>query len=199
MANATTTAVSVPPFGVEADGLRNNDLLLQSIPNGRLRSAISASKGTVVNTQCPENTPVIPEGQAMFLGALPPIPGMQIHVNPQDGRYKIVDPIHGNKTFCKRLEKALEAKNVVFRDLDGVPTKDGTLDEDSMKTLCRELIWLLDAREAKLVKGPRPSIEDVDEMPGRYLLNPGSRIPTGQPRYEDELSTYVADLRRVGG
>lgn len=198
MAKAATT-ISVPPFGVEADGLRNNDLMLQAIPGCRLRSAVSPSKGTVVNIQDPENSPVIPEGQAMFLGSLPPIPGMQIHVNPAENKYKIVDPLHGDKAFCKRLQAALTAKGVIVQDLDGVPPKEGTLDPHRTKTLCRELLWLLDAGEAKLLKGPRPDIEDIDEMPGRYLLNPGSRVPTGQPMFEDQFEEYRSNLQKVGG
>ncbi len=193
------TAISVPPFGVEIDTPRNGDVLLQSIPGNRLRGAVNPSKGTVINTQDRDNSPVIPEGQAMFLGSIPPIPGMQIHVNPAEGRYKVIDPIHGDKTFCKRLEKALMAKNVVMNDLDGVPPNEGTLDEDRMKTLCRELLQLIETDYARLIKGPKPDLEDIDEMPGRYLLNPGSRVPTGQPRYEDELNDYVANLRKVGG
>jgi hypothetical protein len=195
----TKTAVLVPPFGVEIDTPRNGDVLLQSIPGSRLRGAINPTKGTIVNPQDRDNTPVIPEGQAMFLGSIPPVPGVQVHVDPAGGRYKIIDPIHGDKAFCKRLEKALTAKNAVVSELDGSPPKEGTLDEDRMKTLCRELLWLLDTNYAKLVKGPRPDIEDIDEMPGRYLLNPGSRVPTGQPRYEDEVDEYTANLRKVGG
>lgn len=191
-------AMIVPPFGIEIDHPRNCDVMLQTIPNCRLRGAVSASKGTVVNTQDPDNSPVIPEGQAMFLGGLPPIPGMQIHVNPAECRYKIIDPIHGNDAFCKRLEKALASKNVVFNDLAGVPPREDTLDEHRMKTLCRELIQIMESGWAKLVKGPKPSVEDVDEMPGRYLLNPGSRVPSGQPMYEDEYDEYVAGLRKVG-
>jgi len=194
-----TAKISVPAFGVEADGPRNNDLLIQSIPGCRVRSAINASKGTVVNRQDRENSPVIPKGQATFLGGLPPIPGMQIHVNPAQGKVKIVDPLHGDDAFCKRLEKSLAAAGTVIKELSGVPPREDTLDEHRMKTLCRELLAMMDAGEAKLIKGPKPDIEDIDEMPGRYLLNPGSQVPTGQPRFEDQLEEYVENLRKVGG
>ena len=190
--------VVVPPFGVEIDHPRNCDVMLQSIPNCRLRGAVSASKGTIVNKQDEDNTPVIPEGQAIFLGALPPIPGMQIHVNPAELRYKIIDPIHGNDAFCKRLEKALLGKGVVIKDLKGVPPKESDLDEHRMKTLCRELLHIMEINHGRLVKGPRPSIEDVDELPGRYLLNPGSRVPSGLPQYEDQYDEYIGGLRKVG-
>jgi len=194
------TQMIVPPFTVEADHPRNSDLLLQSIVNCRLRSAISASKGTIVNKQDPDNSPVTPEGQSAFLGAIPPVPGMQIQVDPANLTYKIVDPIHGNEEFCRKLRTALKNKGMVVGEkIDGVKPQEGMLDVHRMKTLCRELIWLMDAGEAKLVKGPKPDKEDVDELPGRYLLNPGSRVPNSQPVFEDQYEDYVNNLQKVGG
>jgi hypothetical protein len=200
MSETKKEMISIPPFGIEADHPRNSDLLIQSIPNCRLRSAIVASKGTIVNKKDPDNSPVIPEDQARFLGSIPPMPGMQLHVNPAKLSYKIVDPMHGNKTMCKRLQAALREKGMaVSGELDGVPPQEGTLDVHRMKTLCREMLWLLNAGEAKMAGGPKPSIEDIDEMSGRYLLNPGSRIPNGQPLFEDQYDNYVEGLQKVGG
>jgi hypothetical protein len=194
-----TKTMTVPPFGVEADHPRNSDLLLQCIPGMRLRSAISASKGTVRNTQDPDNAPVIPEGQSIGLGSFGQIPGMQIHVNPAKLTYVVQDPMHGDERLCERVVRAMKQRGMaVANKINGVSPQEGKLDEHRMKTLCRELIWLLDAGEARMVKGPKPDLEDVDEMPGRYLLNPGSRIPNSQPTFEDEMPDWVNNLQKVG-
>jgi len=193
-----TTAVSVAPFGIEADHPRNCDLLLQAIPGARLRSAISASR-TVIDVKTGE--PRIPQDQARHLGQLPPIPGMQIHVNPAKLSYVIMDPLAEDEELCERIRKAMDASRAfrVGNRLRGVPTQTGTLDPHRMKTLVRELVWLVTGGEARVVKGALPRMEDVEELPGKYLLDPGSRIRTSRPIYEEDLEPWWAKLTSTGG
>jgi len=186
------------PFGIEADHPRNGDLLLQSIPNCRLRSAIKASRTTIVNKQSEDH--VIPKDQARHLGALPPIPGMELHVNPTNLSYVIVDPLYENKKLCDRIQSAMQAdERSIGRKLRGLPPQEGTLDVHRMKTLCREIFYLLDANEVKLKKGIKPSTESIDRLPGHYLLNPGSQVPNNQPLFEKDLPGYVENMQKTGG
>jgi len=192
------TTTTVAPFGVEADEQRNSDIMLQAIPGMRLRSAISASR-TVKDVKTGEVR--IPLDQSRHLGQLPPIPGMQIHVNPAKCSYTVVDPLSDDEEMCERIRKALDSSRAfrVGTKLRGVPTQTGTLDVHRMKTLVRELVWFVEAGDARVVKGAAPKMEDVDGLPGKYLLNPGSRIRNSQPQYEEDMEKWVERLTATGG
>ena len=187
----------VAPFGIEADHPRNCDLLIQSVPGLRLRGAISSTKSV---TDVKTGQQMVPRDQAAALGALPAIPGMQIHVNPAKRTYKVIDPLHGNKDLCARIRRAMALNGVrVTETLDGAPPQEGVLDQHRMKSLVREMHDLLLNNEAKIVQGPHPSRDDIEDLPGKFLLNPGSRIPNGQPVYEKDLQGWVDSLNRSGG
>ena len=188
---------TVAPFGVEADTPRNSDILLQSIPGCRLRGTISATKSV---TDFATGELRVPIDQVRCLGLLPTLPGQQIHANPAKLTYQIVDPMFEDEALCERLRKAMQSAGFNVADkLTGVPLQRGTLDVHRMKTLCRELLWLVEAGEAKLVKGVLPKMEDVEVLPGNYLLNPGSQIPNQQPRFERDWDKWLENLTRSGG
>lgn len=189
------------PFTIEADHPRNSDLLIQSIPNCRLRSAIASAKGTIVNMQDPDNIPVIPKDQSRHLGSLPLIPGMRLSVNPKKKTYTISDPLHEDEKLCKQIERALESDDrpVRMSSVRGVPPMEGTLDEHRMKTLIRELFHIVKTGEARVVKGNLPDIQSIDELQGKFLLNPGSRVHNNQPQFEEDLPDYINNLSRTGG
>lgn len=191
-------AVSVLPFGIEIDHPRNSDVLLQCIPGTRLRSAISGTKGAV-NARTGET--VVPRDQTIHLGSFPQTPGMQVHVNPGELTYAIIDPMHGDEKLCDRVRKFLkDARGYsVSERFDGVPPQNGKLDVHQMKSLCRELLWLVQSGEAKKAKGSIPDLEDINELPGHFLLNPGSRVGNTQPRYEKDWDEWVDRLSRSGG
>jgi len=132
---------------------------------------------------------------------LPVIPGMQLTVYPEKCSYRIYDPLTDDEDMCDRIQKVMDDRGV-FRSsskLRGVPTRTGTLDQHRFKSLCRELLWLLDANHAKMVKGVQPTMEDVGELPGDYLLNPGSQVNNTQPRFEREWDAWYSRLVQSGG
>jgi hypothetical protein len=189
---------AVGPFGVEADHRRNSDLLLQGIPGVRLRSCIRGDKPVWSKIR---KRFVIPPDQAAHLGQFPPMPGMQVHVNPAKLTYAITDPLHDDDKLCEQIKQSLDQTGP-FRSLsrlEGVEDKRGTLDKDRMKTLVRELVRIVGDGDAKVVKGELPSMEDVDRMPGKYLLNPGSKLHNGQPRYEEDFEGWCDRLQKAGG
>jgi hypothetical protein len=189
----------VAPFAVAADHPRNCDLLLQSVPNCRLRSSISASKPTKSRRT---GEMVIPPDQAAYLGQFPPIPGMQIHVNPGSLSYAVVDPLADDDDLCDRITKAMNATGGPIRvdsKVRGVPTLKGKLDVHRMKTLVRELVWIVQSGEGKVVKGALPEMKDVERLPGNFMLNPGSQVPNQQPVYECDYDEWLQRLTRSGG
>lgn len=192
---------TIPPFTIEADHPRNCDLLLQSVPNCRLRSAIKASRTTLKNIASEDNTPVIPKDQARHLGSLPPIPGMRLMVNSAKLTYEVTDPLHEDKGLCDKIQAAMRSDDRPYLSggVKGVPSQAGILDIHRMKTLCREIIHLLEAKHVVIRKGMPPKLDDVTELPGKFLLNPGSRVPNSQPTFEEDLSEYVDNLQKTGG
>ena len=190
MAVATATAVGLPSFTVEANHRRNQDILIQALPERtRLRTAIRPDR-TTKNVK--RDLYVVPKDQAIHLGGLPPVPGMQIHVNPRKLTYTITDPLHENEKICTQIEQHLKADGRPYGSkVGGVPPKEGTLDKDRMKCLVREIVHWVEQGHMNLVKGVLPDMDMVDAMDGEYLTNPGSRIPNAQPRYEKDMAEWV--------
>jgi len=192
-------SASVPPFGIKADHPRNCDLAIQGIPGCRLRSRIIASRTATVNSRGEDRDQVIPPDQSRHLGILPEIPGIELHVNPGKCTYTITDPLRGDKKVLARIKRGLEQDERPFRgvNFEGVPTQEGKLDKHRMKTLCRELFNLLEVEHVAMAKGPKPSMEDIDELDGKYLLNPGATIPNSQPMFEEDMPDYNAKVNEV--
>ncbi len=194
---------SVPAWGIEADHPRNSDLALQSVTGLRLRSAINASR-TVKDSRTGEE--LVPIDQASGLGRLPAIPGMQLHVNPGQGTYVVIDPLYEDQELCSRIQRRIEQLRgtSMGATLRGVPPIKGRVgeagfDEHRMKTLCREMYWLVTSGEARVIKGPLPDLEDIEDLPGHFLLNPGSRVANTQPRFEKDWAAWMDNLVRSGG
>lgn len=187
---------TIPAFGIEADGPRNEDLIVQCIPGLRLRGAISAGKSSKNAKSGAER--VNPD-QAAGLGALPAVPGMQLHVDPAKLSYAVIDPINHDEEMkhilglrFKEMGRFQDADNLRLpKDLTG-----NVRDVDLMKTLCREMVNAVRAGYARFCKGPVITLEDVDDMPGDYLLNPGAMTMTTQPKYEKDLEKFAQELNR---
>ena len=185
---------TVQPFSVQADHHNNSDLLLQAIPGCRLRSTISAAR-IVTDHRTGESR--IPADRAEHLGRLPtPIPGQIIAVDPKNKTYEITDPLNENKDLCERLKSAINRNRSIHvaGTLRGVPTKRGTLDAHRTKTLCRELFQIVESGDAQVVKGPDPTMQQIDELDGKYLLNPGSQVRNSQPRFEEDFEPWADRL-----
>ncbi len=185
-------AMILAPFGVEIDHPRNCDVVIQSIPGCRMRGRIKPITSTVQGTVM---TPLL-QGHAM-----PEVPGMQIHVNPAQCTYKIVDPLIDDDAAQQRLVNYLKATQGVSSDfkIRGVPEMKGELDIHRMKTLCRELYRMIAEGHARIVRGPSPNMDDIEDMPGKFLLNPGSRVANSQPAYEEDFPDWKTQLDMRGG
>ena len=186
------------PFTVEIATKRNCDVVLQSIPGQRMRGAIDGRNGVIDPKTGDES---VPTDQAIDMAGFPKTPGQQIKVMPEKRAYTILDPMHGDEELCVRVKRFLEKKRGMSTGdkLDGLPPQHGKLDEHRMKTLCRELLQIVEAGEGKFVDGPEPKLETIEAMPGSFLLQPGLVTPMNMPRYEGECDDYVANLRRTGG
>lgn len=198
----TRTRYSVLPFTVEIDLPRNGHLVIQSIPGrASLRSRFDATKTTAFGGNSErKDDQVIPMTQIANFGTHPAMPGQRIHVDPEKGEYVISDPMRDNKELLSKFARWLDTQNVIGNnERNGFPTVKGHLDIDWMKTLCRELYHVIKNKDGRLVEGPSFDLDDVDSLPGDYLLNPGSTIRTSQPKYEKQLESWERQLNQVGG
>lgn len=204
MSEQATTAAAQPkivrmkPFGIEADHPRNCDLMIQAIPGCRLRGAVKANRAV---KDFKTGHSMIPVDQSRHLATFPEVPGMQLHINPSACTFKIFDPLEADEETLERLRRSI-VQNTPFRSdskLKGVKAVDGTLDVHRMKTLVREIIGIVEAGEAKVVLGTLPDMDDVNALPGNFLLNPGSRVPNQQPVFEKDYDGWLEQLTRSGG
>jgi hypothetical protein len=190
---------TVASFAIEADHPRNCDLLIQNIP-GRLRLRSRVLSSRTIET---ETGPAVPRDQVSSLAGLPDVPGMVIAVKPSDCTVLIQDPLNDAEHESTRARLLAFLKNANMfngESIKGVEERQETLTKHQMKTLCREMFWLLDAGEARIYKGtPAPEMSDIEAMPGEFLLNPGATIPNSQPRYEKDYEEWVDSLGRLGG
>jgi len=203
MPEATMTPEADPiytdvlPWAIEIDHPTNSDVILQCIPGARLRTAINPHKG-VMNRRL--GYPVVPVDQAIGLAGFPQTPGMQVHLDVDRCEYKIIDPLYNNEVLLKQVQNFMANKHHMQRigKLNGAAPITGKLDPHQIKSLCREMWHLVQAKEAKVVQGKMPSLNDIDGLRGHYLLNPGSIVPNTQPRYEKDLPNFVLGLNSQG-
>ena len=186
----------IPPFTVEADHPRNCDLLIQAIPGCRLRGSVDGSRHTIDSATGDTRVPI---DQARALASFPRTPGMHLSVNPRQGTYRISDPLFQNEQMLNRIQQHLKESGRGIVQVRGVAPTDGKLDRDRMKTLCREMVHLLELGHMKLVAGAKPDLDEIDELPGQFLLNPGSTVQNTQPRYETDYEEWVTKLAQGGG
>ena len=190
MPTATQKATIIQSFGVQADHPRSSDLIIQSIPGCRLRSTLSANKPGVR----------IPSDQARLFAILPVVPGMELHINPAKLSYVVNDPLYDDEDTCDRIRQAVnQLRGVKIEKINGAAPLKGKLDVHRMKTLCREMIWWHDEDAVKVVKGIMPTLEDVEQLPGNFMLNPGSQVMNSQPTFEKDFSAWYEQLTRSGG
>lgn len=190
-------SVGMSAFVIEADHPRNRTLLIKSLPNMKLRSAFSAHKPHVDSRS---GTHHIPLSQVQS-STLPQTPGMQLAVHPNRRTWQSYDPLSDDPELMAQVNGGgtMMTSGMQQFNMRAVPSRQGTLGVDEFKSLVREMVDLLEAGEAKVVNGVAPSREQVDALPGRYLLNPGNLVRSTQPRYEEDFEGWVAELGRVGG
>ena len=195
--------VSVMPFCIEAKHPQNCDVAIQSL-GLVLRGAVSASV-EIFDKQW--NDEDFEEGKstrpaaARLIDGVGELPGMQLQVDPAGCRWKVIDPLYKNEKRLTQIKKAMKraAGMSVSDNLSGVPPKEGSVDVHTMKTLCRELLCFIMSGEIKVIKGPVPSLEDVEELPGHFLLNASNMMGWHQPRFEKDYAAWVDRMSQISG
>lgn len=196
------------PFVFEADQKHNGDLLIRSMNNLRLRGRIAHGR-TVVDIKTQE---LMEKAQSRSTANMPEVPGQQLRVDPESCTVEIYDPLTEDPDKCMRIERRLKDQRGMDdkSKLQGIPTREEHLTTHQMKTLCRELYWFVKDKDGRILQGDditegretrgvtgSPSTKAIDNLPGNYLLNPGSTIPNGQPQFEKDFPEYQDRLNRI--
>ena len=189
--------IAVPPWGIEIAMENSGDKLVNSIPGLRLRGRIDKSRMRTGK----DGETFMPTDQAIEQASLPMIPGQKLIVNPAECTYVVVDPLEDDEALCDRIRKFMNNRSVFRTDekIRGVPRKQGKLDVDRMKTLCREMAHMVNVGHAIVVKGSQPDDSAIEALPGRFLHDPGRRVQNTQPDYEDDYADWVQSLRSAKG
>jgi len=182
----------VAPFEIEAKHPRNCDLAIQCVPGLKLRSAVSQTTKTV---QGGVRTPTLDNKSP------PKLPGMRLFVDPENLIYRVSDPLRDDESLRDSIGRWIKETTGSRSESrpNGVPTKNGELDEHKAKSLCREMYNLLKEGEAVITDGLMPELDDIEDLPGKFLLNPGLRTHTTQPRFEEDWDAWLTQLTKAGG
>lgn len=202
----TEKTASVMPFAIEARTPRNQDLMIQCLGGMKLRGAVSATvevfdhTWTDLDADSEDGERLTMPTPAKVIPGVGDLPGEQLYVNPVTGEWKTFDPLYKKEAVLDRIRRAIKNRGGVANvgeRLRGIKARSGRVDADTMKTLCRELLCFIEAKEARVVKGICPDRDDVDELPGRYLLNWSNRSKWHQPRYEDQVDRWTEKLNQL--
>lgn len=177
---------TIAPFAIEVDNQQNSDHSIASIPGCKLRGCIS-------------HRPKMGADYARGMATCPEIPGVHLQINPEQCKWRIEDPIYGDRSLCDEIRTHLSTHSGTrIHQVDGIEPTEGSIDVHRMKTLCREVFHMIERGACRVVKGPTPKMEDIDNLPGYYLANPGSRTQWNMPVYEKDIPAWQAALSRGG-
>lgn len=179
--------LNLPPFIVELGDDSNRTISLDTM-RLRLRGDFSLSK---LHKRKQGGRDV---GQIMQ--QMPDIPGMRIMVDYHAQKCRIFDPLETPeyKDVLVRVNQVAQEATAVkqsggkFTPVEAVEHK---LDKDKMKTLCLELVRLVEDKQARVVAGELPTEEQLAAMPGRKLFDPWNNSPR-KPKYEDDAEAFYA-------
>lgn len=121
------------------------------------------------------------------LGKFPDIPGLQITIDPVRKTAVVEDPLsHWSPQEMDALNQAASAipgfARVKFK-IEPSDVRDKMSDND-VKTWCYWVWRMVDAGDAKVVKGSLPSVADIEALPGKIRV--GHQNQDGWQRFKGE-------------
>ncbi len=123
--------------------------------------------------------------------SLPDIPGIHCTVDFRASVVEFTDPAPPEvwEDLNRTLQTAPTAIVGVGQNFGPVNDTSEPVDAHTLKTFTRELLRLVNAEKATVVKGTLPSLEEINELPGRYLFDP-SWHSQWKPQFEDEYERW---------
>lgn len=133
------------------------------------------------------------------MARMPEIPGCRMKVVPRTKTVTLFDPIENDPKLLARVNDAarrahLKGDERWAKRMEKVEHK---LDDDRFKSLMRDLVQLREGNALKVVDGEMPTMEQVNELPGRVLFDQWNNSPT-KPVYADEFQDWARRVDRGG-
>lgn len=125
------------------------------------------------------------------MGIMPDIPGMRIEFLPKECSIRIFDPLEEDTAKLAKINAAMSTNSIqgvhggVFKC---VPSRVQKLKDYEFKSLLREVLVLVACKSATVVAGKLSKREVIDNLPGKYLHDPGDNISHDKQRFEDEVA-----------
>ncbi len=161
-------------FTVEFGDRANRMIVLQSLSGERFRGSFAIA-----------NVPSGSHNQTM--GQIPNLPGQHLAVSTRDRRITISDPLEHDKTLLSQLRLAMrKLRSIREAEVTYVPSTERQLDEDALKTLLFELSAMIANKTATVIKGDFPTREQIEQLAGDELWDPGDTTGRPKPRYKKD-------------
>jgi hypothetical protein len=131
---------------------------------------------------------------------MPAIPGLNVVVIPKEKKVAFEDPLATDQDLVDRINAVMAEYSSIApaggKSIKAVPRWEVSLDDDGFKTLMLEL-WYYNSPESQMellmIKGVFPTMDQIDQLPGRQLYDVRSNSHI-QPRYRDDLQEYYERL-----
>lgn len=158
-------------------GDENNRQILLSTKREKLRGKFS-----IAGLHQRKNVPGRSVGESM--SRMPDIPGMRMELIFSKNEIRIFDPLADDPDLLDKINAVGRDQGISSRPYKAVPERKEEMDNDTFKTMVREIVQLVKAESATVVDGDIPKLEAVDKLPGRYLNDPGNTTTQGKAKFE---------------
>lgn len=189
--------IDIAPFEVEAGDVNNSSLIPIDTLTMRIRGAWDNANYAATKYQ----------PSLGGIGQMPRIPGVRVAVNVRRGLVRVYDPLANDPDLCKKIEGVLSnPDNATIMPWGGEKvrpwdTSEISLDADKMKSLLLELARKTREPQAvrtyNVVNGEVPTVEAVNNLPGREIYDPWSNSRE-KPRYVDQVDAWQERLHSAG-
>jgi hypothetical protein len=126
------------------------------------------------------------------MSSMPEHPGIRLTINPKRGECLFHDPLETDAKLLKRVNSVLKRAMLSHQGVTFVPQVPyKEIDEDTMKTLCLEMLHKQRYGEIHAVtEGRLPTEKELNQMAGERLNDPWSSNPH-KPRHAKDYNAWA--------
>lgn len=128
-----------------------------------------------------------------------PIPGAMLRIDVRRSTATLFDPLAETTEGKEILRRYNElAKRVpALRQMSPFESLTYKLDPDQLKTLLCDLLRKLESGDITVIDGRMPELDELDNIPGHELYDPGNNSHD-KPRYKKDLPSFIDKMRAAG-
>jgi hypothetical protein len=135
------------------------------------------------------------------MSQMPDVPGIQMTVLPREKKAVAHDPLADDADLLAKANGVWN-DSAMGRSPGGGskpwPDTEFALDDDTLKTLCIELVRKRGSGVLSVVRGALPTEQQIEDLPGGELYDPGNSNQHGHPRYAEDVPAWRQKLELAG-